>query len=144
VLLKNIVALGAGFCDGLGYAANTKAAIIRCGLVEMKRFTQSFYPSSQMSTFFESCGIADLIVTCYSGRNRKVAAAFVQTKKPFAELEKEMLNGQKLQGTLTTEEVHVVIQKKGLAEQFPLFERIYEIAFQGADPASIITFPQNH
>lgn len=118
-LWQNIVACGAGFVDGLGLGDNTKAAVIRLGLMEMIKFVDVFYPGSKLSTFFESCGVADLITTCYGnylqfqmrksvlfnpmasrvgGRNRKVSEAFVKSGKSIKELEAEMLNGQKLQG----------------------------------------------
>ncbi|KAI8988275.1 glycerol-3-phosphate dehydrogenase [NAD+] [Mycotypha africana] len=137
--LKNVVAVGAGFSDGLGYGSNTKAAIIRLGLLEMRKFGQTFFGDAvQTETFFESCGAADLITTCNGGRNRKVAEAFVLTKKPIEQLEEELLNGQKLQGTLTAREVHQFLSARNMQHEFPLFSTVYRIAYEGLSPENII------
>lgn len=65
--LKNVVALAAGFCDGMGFGTNTKAAIIRLGVEEMKFFALFFYSSILHDTFFDSAGYADVITTCFGG-----------------------------------------------------------------------------
>lgn len=127
--LKNIVAVGAGFCDGLGMGDNTKAAVIRLGLMEMIKFSELFYPQHDARIFFESCGVADLVTTCYGGRNRKVAEAFSKAKgtKTIEELEKEMLNGQVLQGPETAKEVNVLLKSKNMEDRFPLFTVVHQI-----------------
>ncbi|TRY64934.1 hypothetical protein DNTS_024621 [Danionella cerebrum] len=144
--LKNIVAVGAGFCDGLGFGDNTKAAVIRLGLMEMISFARLFCSTGSVSpqTFMESCGVADLITTCYGGRNRRVAEAFAKTGKSLEELEKEMLNGQKLQGPATAAEVHTILQHKAVLDRFPLFNAVYEICYKGRPVTDFIQFLQNH
>lgn len=143
--LKNVVALGAGFCDGQGYGGNTKAAIIRIGLKEMQLFCETFYGDRniQASTFLESCGVADLITTCFGGRNRKCADKFAKnikegTKKTWDTIEAEELNGQKLQGTGTCKDVMTCIVKAGKAAEFPLFVNIHKIAFEDAPLDSLL------
>ena len=138
--LKNIVAIGAGFVDGLGYGGNTKAAIMRIGLLEMKKFCNMFYNDIDDDTFLESCGVADLITTCFGGRNRKCAEAFAKAQgaRPWAEIEAELLGGQKLQGTLTAKEVNHILKMKGLEHEFPFFTTVYKISYEDT-PLSAIT-----
>eukprot|EP00057_Strongylocentrotus_purpuratus_P019141 XP_011673615.1 PREDICTED: LOW QUALITY PROTEIN: glycerol-3-phosphate dehydrogenase [NAD(+)], cytoplasmic [Strongylocentrotus purpuratus] len=142
--LKNIVAVGAGIIDGLKLGDNTKAAIIRLGLMEMVSFAETFYKNVDKATFLESCGVADLITTCYGGRNRRVAEAFVVTGKTIEELEKEMLNGQKLQGPQTAYEVHQMLKAKNLLDQYPLFTAIYNICYEGLPATKLIESFHDH
>ncbi|KOC71358.1 Glycerol-3-phosphate dehydrogenase [NAD(+)], cytoplasmic, partial [Habropoda laboriosa] len=220
--LKNIVACGAGFVDGLGLGDNTKAAVIRLGLMEMIKFVDVVFPGGKLATFFESCGVADLITTCYGGRNRRVSEAFVKTGKrvessavskltgqhlaeteaysqssdtvilepriqtgghcvrtysveqrhltscsranfpsrgsptmrlrwsrsscveTIEELEKEMLNGQKLQGPFTAEEVNYMLKARNMESRFPLFTAIHRICVGEIKATELIPCIRNH
>jgi len=136
--LKNVVAVAAGFCDGLGWGNNAKAAIMRIGLLEMKSFSMEFFSGVKAETFVqESAGIADLITTCFGGRNRLCAEAYVKTGKPFSQLETELLGGQKLQGTVTAQEVNTFLKARGKVAAYPLFTVVYKIAFENLDPAKM-------
>lgn len=143
--LKNIVALGAGFVDGVGLGGNTKAALLRVGLLEMNKFCSLFFDGVEQGTFLESCGVADLITTCYGGRNRRCAEEFAKLQPADAsacealwiDIEKTKLNGQKLQGTLAAKEVYSLLESRSLLDAFPLFCAIYECAFKGRPVATI-------
>ncbi|RZC60084.1 hypothetical protein C5167_021844 [Papaver somniferum] len=137
--LKNVVAIAAGFVDGLEMGNNAKAAIMRIGLNEMKAFSKLMFPSVCDNTFLEGCGIADLITTCLGGRNTKVADSFARSggKRSFHELETELLQGQKLQGVKTTGEVYEVLCQRGWQQSFPLFRTVHVICTGHLPPSSI-------
>jgi len=131
--LKNVVACGAGFGDGLGLADTTKSAVIRIGLVEMIRFIKRFFKHTRLPTFLESCGVADLATTCYGGRNRRCAEVVARTGKVWSwcvslqgctcspqtmeEVERELLGGQRLQGPATAAQAFRMIQAAGLEDE---------------------------
>ncbi|CAE6424330.1 unnamed protein product [Rhizoctonia solani] len=136
--LKNVIALAAGFSDGLGWGSNSKAAIMRIGLLELKDFCLEFFPSTRASTFLEeSCGVADIMTSCLSGRNRLIAELMVKTGKGFRELEEEKLNGQKLQGPQTAQELHAFLAARGDDVRrpggYPLLEAVWRICYEGSD-----------
>lgn len=137
--LKNVVAVAAGFVDGLGWGNNAKAAVMRIGLLEMKKFSMEFFPEVRPETFVqESAGIADLITSCLGGRNKKCAEAFVTTGKSFEELEATMLNGQKLQGVQTAAEINSFLSRRRKTQDYPLFTAVYKIAYEGLKVQDLI------
>ena len=137
--LKNIVAIAAGFVDGLGWGDNAKAAVMRVGLLEMVDFGKRFFPKTVYTGTFteESCGVADLITTCAGGRNHRCAKMSVQEGISIDEVEKRELNGQKLQGTLTANEVNHFLKSQGLEKEYPLFTAVYDILQGKANVADL-------
>ncbi|CCE64290.1 hypothetical protein TPHA_0H00810 [Tetrapisispora phaffii CBS 4417] len=128
--LKNVVALGCGFVEGLGWGNNAAAAIQRVGLSEIIKFGQMFFPESKVETYYrESAGVADLITTCSGGRNVRVAKNMAVTGRSAVEVEKELLNGQSAQGVITCKEVHEWLHHCNKLEEFPLFEAVYQIVY---------------
>lgn len=143
--LKNIVALAAGMVDGVGLGPNSKATIIRQGLMEMRAFSKALYPTIRDETFFEPCGVADLIATCYGGRNRLVAQEFTRAAmsgepRTFEDLEASLLKGQKLQGVLTSNEVQEILKARGWEADYPLFTTVNRIVTGSCSPGLITEF----
>lgn len=142
--LKNVVAIGAGIVDALGFGNNTKAAIIRIGLKEMIQFAQRFYDNVNLETFHESCGVADLITTCYGGRNRLAGEQFVRSGMNFNEVEEKILGGQKLQGPHVAYEVYQLLKENEIEKEFPLFVAIYNVCFEKHSPEEMMETLQEH
>jgi glycerol-3-phosphate dehydrogenase (NAD+) len=125
--LKNIVALAAGFVDGLGWGDNAKAAVMRVGILEEVKFGTTFFPGQVKAQTFteESCGVADVITSCMGGRNFRCAKMAVERGKTVQQVEEEELNGQVLQGTATAYEVNGFLKARGMEDEFPLFTAVY-------------------
>jgi glycerol-3-phosphate dehydrogenase (NAD+) len=116
-----------------------------------------FFEGVEKGTFMESCGVADLITTCYGGRNRKCASQFAKRRgvepayldsesctKLWSAIESDMLNGQKLQGTLASQEVYHLLRARNLLYEFPLMTAIYEISFEGKPVNTIVDGIRTH
>lgn len=136
--LKNIVGMFAGIIDGLGFASNTKATIIRLGINEMINFIKYFFNKNKKNIILENCGIADTITTCYGGRNRLCAEELVKTERNIKDIEKLILNGQKLQGPTTCLQVFKILENEGLINKFPLFVTTYKIVILKKTPKETV------
>jgi glycerol-3-phosphate dehydrogenase (NAD(P)+) len=126
--LKNIIALGAGIIDGLGYGDNTKAALMSRGIVEMARLGESL--GANRLTFGGLSGIGDLIVTCTSmhSRNRKAGIALGQGKSLD-----EILKGTSMvvEGIRTTKSAYNLALKQSV--EMPITREIYNLLYNEVD-----------
>jgi len=127
--LKNVIALAAGFTDGLKWGWNSKASVIRRGIHEMIELSKELigpHPDRD-SLAFLSCGIADLICSSCGGRNRSIAERMVTGNTTWEEEERLHLNGQKLQGPETAITIGKWLAANELEQKFPFFCKIREI-----------------
>jgi glycerol-3-phosphate dehydrogenase (NAD+) len=111
----------------------------------MRAFSKALYPSVRDDTFMESCGVGDLVATCYGGRNRLVACEWTKAQmegKPrtFEDLETDLLKGQKLQGVLTSNEVQEILKVRGWESQYPLFTTVNRIINGYLPPKYVVEF----
>jgi len=120
--LKNIIALGAGISDGMGYGDNAKAAMMTRGIVEITRLGVKL--GADIHTFSGLTGIGDLIVTCTSmhSRNRRCGIMIGEGMRPAEATEKV---GMVVEGMFTTEAAYALAQKVGV--EMPITEGIYGI-----------------
>lgn len=120
--LKNIIALGAGISDGLGYGDNAKAAMMTRGMTEITRLGVRL--GADPLTFSGLSGIGDLIVTCTSvhSRNRRCGMMIGQGMPPAEAVEKV---GMVVEGMYTTDAAYRLAEKVGV--EMPITEAIYRV-----------------
>lgn len=126
--LKNIIALGAGISDGMGYGDNAKAALMTRGITEISRLGVKL--GADLSTFSGLTGIGDLIVTCTSmhSRNRRCGIMIGEGMKP-SEATKKV--GMVVEGMYTTEAAYQLAQQVGV--EMPITEQIYHVINEKTD-----------
>jgi len=127
--LKNIIALGAGIADGLGYGDNAKAALITRGLTEITALGVTL--GANPLTFSGLTGLGDLIATCSSPLSRNHYVGVELTKGRSLEEIIKSMNGV-AEGVATTIVAHNLAQQFEL--EMPITEKIYKVLFQGLSP----------
>ena len=131
--LKNVIALCAGVCDGLGYGDNTKAALMTRGLEEIKRLGVAMGASSE--TFLGLSGMGDLIVTCTSKHSRNRSAGYLLGQgKKLPDVLAEV--GMVVEGANTAEAALALGKKYGVS--MPIVEEANSILFEGKDPKIVV------
>lgn len=132
--LKNVLALGVGFCDGMNLGDNPKAALMTRGIAEMARLGRAV--GGRAETFAGLSGIGDLIVTCMSAhsRNRHVGQELGRGRT-LEEIQHEM-------GETVAEGVKTAVSARNLARQkgveTPIVNAVYEKLYEGKTCAQVV------
>ena len=127
--VKNVIAIGAGLSDGLGFGANARTALITRGLVELQRLGVAL--GADAKTFMGMAGLGDLVLTCTDNqsRNRRFGLALGAGKS----VEQAMTEiGQVVEGYRNTREVHLLAAREGV--EMPICDQIFAILYQDKPP----------
>lgn len=141
--LKNVIALGTGISDGLGYGDNAKAALITRGLAEITRLGIALGAEAQ--TFAGLAGLGDLVVTCTSmhSRNRRAGIQIGQ-RQPLKQVLADM--GMVVEGINTSRAAFHLARKTGVT--MPITEQMFKVLFEEKDPreavVSLMTRSKTH
>ena len=127
--LKNVIAIGAGICDGSQFGDNTKAALITRGIAEIRRLGVAL--GANPHTFAGLSGLGDLIVTTMSrhSRNRHVGEEIGKGRRVH-----DILAGMSMvaEGVATTRSAHELARRAGA--EMPITDQMHEILFNEKDP----------
>lgn len=131
--LKNIIALGAGMSDGLGFGDNAKAALLTRGLAEITRIGAEM--GANPLTFAGLAGVGDLVVTATSRHSRNWRAGYMlgEGKKLDTVLSSM---GMVVEGIRTTKVAHTISGK--LNVQMPITQQLYQVLFEDLDPRTAV------
>jgi len=131
--VKNVIAIGAGISDGLGFGHDARAALITRGLAEMSRLGMAM--GGQSRTFMGLSGMGDLVLTCTGdlSRNRQVGLKLGQGQKLDAIIAEMKAVAE---GVKTTKSLYNLSKK--LKVELPITEQVYKILYEGKDPARAV------
>lgn len=131
--VKNVLAIGTGMSDGLGFGANTRIALINRGLVEMTRLGVAL--GAKQETFMGLAGMGDLVLTCTDdlSRNRRMGLALARGKS-IEEAQGEIR--QVVEGVLAAKAVRQVADR--MSVEMPICREIYRILYDGIPPRQAV------
>ncbi|MCZ8512925.1 NAD(P)H-dependent glycerol-3-phosphate dehydrogenase [Paenibacillus filicis] len=131
--LKNIIALGAGLSDGLGFGDNAKAALLTRGLAEITRLGMAM--GGDPMTFSGLAGIGDLVVTCTSRHSRNWRAGSMLAQGLSLE---EVLSrlGMVVEGVRTTQAAYRLAMQYKIT--MPITAELHRVLFEGKDPKTAV------
>ncbi|NOT84723.1 MAG: NAD(P)-dependent glycerol-3-phosphate dehydrogenase [Methylococcaceae bacterium] len=131
--VKNVLAIAAGIADGLGFGANTRAALITRGLNEIMRLGLKL--GGKQETFMGLAGLGDLILTCTDNqsRNRRYGIALGQGKDRASTVQEI---GQEIEGIFAAKETYLLAQKLGI--DMPITEQTYKVLYENTSPLEAV------
>jgi len=131
--VKNVLAIAAGIADGIGFGANTRAALVTRGIAEIIRLNTAL--GGQQETLMGLAGLGDLILTCTDNqsRNRRFGLALGQGKDKDTAI-KEI--GQEVEGISAARETYKLAKKHGI--DMPITEQTYKVLYDGLAPLSAV------
>jgi len=132
--VKNVLAIATGIADGLGFGANTRAALVTRGLNEMIPLGDVL--GGQRETFMGLAGIGDLVLTCTDdqSRNRRLGLALGQGKT----LEESLASiDQVVEGVQTTREIYELAQSFGV--EMPIVEQVFRVLYENCPPKQAVS-----
>ncbi|ONG06285.1 glycerol-3-phosphate dehydrogenase [Klebsiella pneumoniae] len=124
--VKNVIAIGAGMSDGIGFGANARTALITRGLVEMSRLGAAL--GADPETFMGMAGLGDLVLTCTDNQSRNRRFGMMLGQGMDVQSAQDKI-GQVVEGYRNTKEVRVLAQRLGV--EMPITEEIYQVLYCG-------------
>jgi glycerol-3-phosphate dehydrogenase (NAD(P)+) len=126
--VKNVLAIGTGIADGMGFGANTRIALITRGLAEMTRLGLAL--GARQETFMGLAALGDLVLTCTDdqSRNRRFGLAIAAGRSP-AEAQRDI--GQIVEGVQAARAVRAVAARAGV--EMPIAEQVYHVLHERGD-----------
>jgi glycerol-3-phosphate dehydrogenase (NAD(P)+) len=131
--VKNVLAIAAGIADGLGFGANTRAALITRGLNEIMRLGIKL--GGKQETFIGLAGLGDLVLTCTDNqsRNRRFGLALGQGRTRLS-IANEI--GQEIEGILAAKDTLLLAKRHNI--DMPITEQTYKVLYENLNPLSAV------
>ncbi|AUX95237.1 NAD(P)H-dependent glycerol-3-phosphate dehydrogenase [Mixta gaviniae] len=122
--VKNVIAIGAGISDGIGFGANARTALITRGLAEMSRLGEAL--GADPTTFMGMAGLGDLVLTCTDNQSRNRRFGMMLGQGVDVESAQAQI-GQVVEGYRNTKEVRALAARYGV--EMPITEQIYQVLY---------------